>query len=179
MSDDIFVDVDNFKWNKSPLKKTLTNSEILSTAIIFLAAGYETTTTILGFIVYNLAMHPEYQERLCQEIDSVLKNHNAKISYDAVQEMAYMDMIINETLRLYPAAFRVDRVANSDYEYKGLKMKKGQVWSASIYSLHHDPEFYPEPEKFDPERFNEENKRKRDSAAYIPWGAGPRHCIGI
>jgi cytochrome P450 len=90
-----------------------------------------------------------------------------------------MDMIINETLRLYPPAFRVDRVCNEDYSYKEIQIKKGQVWTASIYALHHDPDIYPDPYTFDPERFNEENKKNRDNEAFIPFGAGPRNCIAM
>lgn len=165
--------------NGSTPKRTLTKNELLSTAILFLAAGYETTSIVLCFIAYNLAMHPEYQQRLCEEIDHVLEKHGGKVTYDAVHEMPYLDMIIDETLRLYPPAFRVDRVASADYEYKGIKMKKGQVWTASIYSLHHDASIYPDPFKFDPERFNEENKKKRDNGAFIPFGNGPRICVGM
>lgn len=90
-----------------------------------------------------------------------------------------MDQIIDETLRLYPATFRLDRVANMDYEYNGMKIKKGMTVDVPIWALHHDPEIYPNPTKFDPERFNEENRNSRDSSAFLPFGSGPRNCVGM
>ena len=94
-------------------------------------------------------------------------------------DMKYMDMVIDETLRMYPPAPRLDRVASEDYEYEGIKIKKGQVVAVQIYALHHNPEIYPNPEEFIPERFSDENKKSRESVAYLPFGAGPRNCIGM
>ena len=168
----------DIKWNK-PLKKTLTNKEIVAQSVLFLTAGYDTTALITCFISYQLAIYPQYQERLCKEVDEVLKKHDGKVSYEAVNEMPYMDMFISETMRMYPPASRTDRVASTDYEYNGMKLDKGQVWSVAIYALHHDPDVYPDPETFDPERFNEENKKSRDSCAFLPFGAGPRNCVGM
>jgi cytochrome P450 family 3 subfamily A len=93
--------------------------------------------------------------------------------------MKYMDMVIDETLRLFPPATRTDRVANADFEYQGIQMKKGQVVGIPIYALHHDPDIYSSPEEFQPERFSDENKKKRDNEAYMPFGAGPRNCVGM
>lgn len=90
-----------------------------------------------------------------------------------------MDMVIDESLRLYPPANRFERVANKDFEFEGVKIKKGQVVVVPVYPLHYDPETYPNPEEFDPERFNEENKKLRDSATFLPFGVGPRICIGM
>ena len=90
-----------------------------------------------------------------------------------------MEMVIDETLRMYPPATRLERVANNDYEFEGIKIKKGQVIAVSIYAMHHDPTIYPNPDQFDPNRFSEENKKTRDSASYLPFGAGPRNCIGM
>ena len=90
-----------------------------------------------------------------------------------------MEMVIDETLRMYPPAARLDRVASNDYEYEGIKIKKGQVIGVPIYAIHHDPTIYPNPEQFDPNRFSEENKKSRESVAYLPFGAGPRNCIGM
>ena len=88
-------------------------------------------------------------------------------------------MVIDETLRMYPPGTRLERVANNDYEYEGIKIKKGQIITVPIYVLHHDPDLYPNPEEFDPERFNDENKKLRDGIAFMAFGAGPRNCIGM
>lgn len=88
-------------------------------------------------------------------------------------------MVIDESLRLNPPVTRFDRVANKDIEFEGLKVKKGQVFVVPIYPLHHDPEIFPEPEKFIPERFSDENKKTRDNSAFLPFGIGPRNCIGM
>nr|AHL88979.1 cytochrome p450 3044A1 [Brachionus koreanus] len=167
-----------YKWN-TELKKTLTNKEILSQSILFLLAGYETTAQTLCYVAYNLAMNPVHQQKLCEEIDTVLDRHNGKISYDSVNEMKLMDNVIDETLRLFPPAMRLDREANEDYEYNGMKIKKGMVWSVPIWALHHDPEIYPDPYEFKPERFEEQEKKKRDNVAFLAFGAGPRNCIAM
>lgn len=83
------------------------------------------------------------------------------VTYETVNEMTYMDMVINETMRMYPATPRVDRICNQDYEFEGIKLKKGQIWTGYIYALHYDKDLYPNPQKFDPERFNEENKHSK------------------
>jgi cytochrome P450 family 3 subfamily A len=93
--------------------------------------------------------------------------------------MKYLDMVIDETLRMYPPSVTLNRAASTDYEYNDIKVRKGQIITVAIYALHHDPEIYPQPEQFQPERFSDENKRKRDHQAYMPFGAGPRNCIGM
>ncbi|CAF0881016.1 unnamed protein product [Brachionus calyciflorus] len=168
----------NNKWN-TPLKKTLTNKEILSQSILFLLAGYETTAQTLSYIAYNLAMNPNYQDKLIQEVDDVLDRHDGKINYESISEMRFMDNVINETLRMFPPAVRLDRVASADYEYNGIKILKDMVWSVPIWALHHDPEIYPEPDIFRPERFDDKEKNLRESVAFLPFGAGPRNCVGM
>lgn len=166
------------KWN-TYLKKTLTNTEIIAQAIIFLIAGFETTAINLGFIAYNLALHPEYQDKLCSEIDDVLEKHNDVVDYDSISEMKYMEAVINETLRMYPPAQHVERVVTQNIDYADFSLKKGQVIMVPVYALHHDPEYYPEPERFRPERFFDElEKKSRDNLVFMPFGAGPRVCLG-
>lgn len=93
--------------------------------------------------------------------------------------MKYMDMVVDEALRMYPPLTRIDREASVDYEYEGIKIKKGQAVVVPIYSLHHDPELYADPEEFIPERFSDENKKSRETVAFLPFGTGPRNCIGM
>nr|QUF59375.1 cytochrome p450 CYP3044B8 [Brachionus angularis] len=171
----------NKQWDAKTthLKNTLTIDEIFAQSIMFLFAGYETSAISLNLISYNLAMNPHIQDKLCAEIDKVLENYNGEISYESVHEMNYMNMVIDETLRMYPPSIRLDRVANEDYEYEGIKIKKGQDVACPIFALHHDPDIYEKPDEFIPERFNDENRKLRDNSTYLPFGQGPRNCIGM
>ncbi|XP_056368076.1 thromboxane-A synthase isoform X5 [Oenanthe melanoleuca] len=99
--------------------------------------------------------------------------------YQNVQELPYLDMVIAETLRMYPPAFRFTREAAKDCVVLGQHIPAGAVIETAVGHLHHDPEFWPEPEKFIPERFTEEAKKERHPFAYLPFGAGPRGCIGM
>lgn len=101
------------------------------------------------------------------------------MTYDSVNEMSYMEQCINETLRMYPPILRTDRVCTQDYTYENIKIPKGQLLGFSIWTIHHDANVYPNPDQFDPERFNEDNKRKRENEAFLPFGVGPRNCIGM
>jgi cytochrome P450 len=93
--------------------------------------------------------------------------------------MKYMDQVLDESLRMYPPIQRTDRVAGADYTYEDIRIQKGQLISISIYGLHHDSDVYPEPDKFRPERFDEASKASRDNLSFLPFGAGPRNCIGM
>ncbi|CAF0837522.1 unnamed protein product [Brachionus calyciflorus] len=170
------------KWDPKDLKhlrRTLTIAEIFSQSAMFLFAGYETSSTTLNLIAYHLAKYPEVQNKLIEEIDSVLANHNGEISYESVSEMKYLSMVIDETLRIFPAAVRLDRIASEDFEYEGIKIEKDQMIVVPIFALHHNKDIYPDPDRFDPERFSDENKQKRDNNAYLPFGNGPRNCLGM
>lgn len=92
-----------------------------------------------------------------------------------------MDAVIDETLRMYPPAQRVERECTNDIEYGHLKLKKGQTVIVPVYALHHDPDLYPEPDRFQPERFLKDSAayKSRDPMAFLPFGAGPRACLGM
>lgn len=161
-------------------KKGLGLDSLIAQAVLFLAAGYESTSILLCFAVYQLAVDPEIQEKLAAEVEEVTSKHDGKITYEAVAEMTYLDMVVSETLRMYPPAIRPERTCVvDDYEIAGIKLQKGMVVGFPVYCIHHDPEFYPDPEKFIPERFTAENKAKRSPFVYLPFGAGPRNCIAM
>nr|XP_042123646.1 cytochrome P450 3A11-like isoform X10 [Peromyscus maniculatus bairdii] len=100
-------------------------------------------------------------------------------TYDKVMEMEYLDMVLSETLRLYPNANRIYRACKQDVEIDGVFILKGFLVMVPIYALHHDPEYWPEPEEFRPERFSKENKGNINPYVYLPFGNGPRNCIGM
>ncbi|XP_063533630.1 cytochrome P450 6B5-like [Cydia strobilella] len=159
----------------------ITNSVIEAQAFVFFAGGYETTASTMGFMLYHLALDTKMQDRLRNEIDGYLEKHSDKIELDTLNELQYLDRVFNETIRMYPIVDIVQRKARNDYELPGtnVKIAKGQVVIASLPGIHHDEKYYPEPEKFDPERFSPENVAARHSMAYMPFGLGPRHCVGL
>lgn len=160
------------------LSKGLTDKEILAQAMIFIFAGYETSSSTMGFTAYLLATHPNIQQILQQEIDETFPN-KGKPTYEALMQMEYLEMVINESMRLYPIANRLERVSKTSVEIEGVTIPKGTVITVPVYALHRDPDLWPNPEEFKPERFSKENKDNIDPYAYLPFGAGPRNCIGM
>ncbi|KAH0510769.1 Lithocholate 6-beta-hydroxylase [Microtus ochrogaster] len=134
------------------LSIVLSDVEIMAQSIIFILGSYETTSRTLAFALYLLATHPDIQKKLREEIDVALPN-KAPPSYDKVMEMEYLDMVLSETLRLYSVAERLDRVCKQDMEMGGVFIPKGSVVIIPIFSLHRDPQYWPEPEEFRPERY--------------------------
>ncbi|XP_028264690.1 cytochrome P450 3A40-like [Parambassis ranga] len=159
-------------------QKSLNDNEILAQAMIFIFAGYETSSSALGFISYNLATHPDIQKTLQEEIDETFPE-KSQPTYEGLMEMEYLDMVVNETMRLYPIANRLERMSKVSVEINGVTIPKGTTIMVPVYTLHRDPTLWPEPEVFKPERFSKENKDNIDPYAFLPFGAGPRNCIGM
>ncbi|XP_063930135.1 cytochrome P450 6a2-like isoform X2 [Zophobas morio] len=159
---------------------TLTNEEIAAQSFVFFIAGFETSSTTMTFALYELSKNHEIQDRVRNEINTVLAKYDGKITYEAIQEMKYMDLVINETLRKYPPVATLTRQCVKDYKIpdEDIIIEKGTFIEIPVFAIHHDKDHYPDPEKFDPERFTEENKSKRHHYAHIPFGEGPRICIG-
>ncbi|XP_074613329.1 cytochrome P450 3A8-like [Acropora palmata] len=162
-----------------PKSKRLSDSEVLAQSVIFLIAGYETSSNTLGFVAYFLATNPDVQEKLQKEIDSVWDDESKMPSYETVNGLPYLDMVISETLRIYPPAVATLRTCTENCMLKDIKVPKGLAVTIPIYSLHMDSKFWPNPEKFDPERFTPEAKQSRDLYVYQPFGHGPHNCVGM
>lgn len=133
----------------------------------------------MTFMAYELIRDPDVQIKLQNEIDEVNESLDGKaLTYEDIQKMKFMDQVVSETLRMWPPAPVVDRMCSKDYEieYDGKKLliEKGRNFYIPIYAIQHDPKFFPDPEKFDPERFSDENKSKINRDAYLPFGSGPR-----
>ncbi|EAT41565.2 AAEL006795-PA [Aedes aegypti] len=164
--------------------RTWTDDELIAQALIFFSAGFETVSTTLSFVAYELARNDDVQSRLYEEILETNRSLDGKIlSYEALQAMPYMDMVVSETMRLWPIGTIVDRLCVKDYVYddgQGCRftIEKGRSVMGSVIGMHHDPKYYPQPEKFDPERFSAENRRNINPDTYLPFGIGPRNCIG-
>ncbi|XP_051952672.1 thromboxane-A synthase-like [Xyrauchen texanus] len=159
-------------------KRMMTEDEIVGQSFIFLLAGYETSSNTLAFTCYLLAINTDCQAKVQQEVDEFFTTHET-VNYTNVQELKYLDMVICEALRLYPPAFRFAREIEQDCVVNGQFLPKGVSLDIPAGFLHRDPEHWPEPEKFIPERFTPEAKANRHPFVYLPFGAGPRSCVGM
>nr|CAD7195974.1 unnamed protein product [Timema douglasi] len=159
----------------------MTDNLMVAQCYLFLIAGFETSSGTMSFCLYELAINQNVQSRLMLEVDQVVEDHGGNITYEAIQKMKYMDQVVDETLRKHPPVGNIDRTCTKAYTIPGTKvhLEKGTKVKIPVYALHYDPKYYPDPHKFDPERFNEENKRKRHTYTYLPFGEGPRMCIGM
>nr|AKZ17694.1 cytochrome P450 monooxygenase CYP6BQ35 [Tenebrio molitor] len=162
-------------------EKALTMNELSAQAFVFFLAGFETSSTTMTFALYELATNPDVQDKLRNEINEVLAKHNDKVTYDGMMEMTYMENVLNETLRKYPPVPLLNRQCNKDYiiPNTNILIEKGVHVGISALGLHNDPEYYPNPKVFDPDRFSEENKKSRPAFTWLPFGEGPRACIGL
>ncbi|XP_078377058.1 cytochrome P450 3A8-like [Oculina patagonica] len=157
----------------------LSDDEIVAQSVIFLLAGYETSSNTLSFTLYHLAVNPDVQDKLRTEIKEAMESNAKKPLYDVVQNIEYLDCVIKEAQRLYPAAAQVNRQCSEDYVYNGIHIPAGTEVVIPIYVMHHDPDAWQDPEKFDPERFRGPDNDTRHAFQFIPFGAGPRTCIGM
>ncbi|XP_055696257.1 cytochrome P450 6a9-like [Lutzomyia longipalpis] len=159
----------------------MTFEELAAQTFLFFIAGFETSSSTMTFALYELAQHQDIQDRAREEVRKVLEKYNGKYTYEACMEMKYVDQIINETLRKHPIVDSLIRTCGQDYPVPGTKhvIEKGTFVSIPVYGIHHDPEIYPNPETFDPDRFTDENIKKRHPYAWIPFGEGPRICVGL
>uniref|UniRef100_A0A8C3WX23 Cytochrome P450 3A n=1 Tax=Catagonus wagneri TaxID=51154 RepID=A0A8C3WX23_9CETA len=159
--------------------KALSDQELVAQSIIFIFAGYEATSISLCFALYKLALHPDIQQKLQEEIDATFPD-KALPSYDALAQMEYLDMVVNETLRLFPVGSRLERTCKKDVEIHGVFVPKGTVIMVPVFAIHRDPALWPEPEVFCPEsRFSKKNKDTINPYTFLPFGTGPRNCIGM
>ncbi|XP_060231838.1 LOW QUALITY PROTEIN: cytochrome P450 3A19-like [Meriones unguiculatus] len=158
--------------------KALTDSDILAQSIFFIFAGYDTTSSTLAFMLHALATRPHVQARLQAAVDAALPGGVSPPTYQSLEALDYVDMVVSETLRLYPVCSRVDRVCGRDVTLHGVSLPRGAVVTVPVYALHHDPGRWAEPEDFRPERFSPEHRAAIDPYSYLPFGCGPRNCIG-
>ncbi|KAL1494592.1 hypothetical protein ABEB36_010165 [Hypothenemus hampei] len=159
----------------------LTIDEAAAQAFIFFLAGFETTSTTTSFALFELARDQIIQKKAREEAFRIMTKHQGKITYDSLMELKYLDMIVNETLRKYPPAPVFLRKCTKRYSIMetGKFIEEGQSVLIPCLGLHRDPKYFPNPELFDPDRFSDENKGKVIDGTYIPFGAGPRNCIGM
>lgn len=149
----------------------LTDEEVVGNIILFMAAGHETTATALTFVLHNLVNDQEAQERLRQEILRHMQESGGRLKYDLVSELPFLDAVVNETLRMYPSVSTfVSRRALADYKHGDINIPAGSHVIIPIWTLQHDPKYWPEPEKFKPERFLPENRSSITPFTFLPFG---------
>ncbi|XP_074206633.1 cytochrome P450 4F3 isoform X2 [Camelus bactrianus] len=158
----------------------LSDEDIRAEADTFMFAGHDTTASGLSWVLYNLAKHPEYQERCRQEVEELLKDREPKeIEWDDLTQLPFLTMCIKESLRLHPPAPTISRCCTQDIVLPdGRVIPKGVICLISIFGIHHNPSVWPDPEVYDPFRFDPEHIKGRSPLAFIPFSAGPRNCIG-
>ncbi|XP_076374791.1 putative cytochrome P450 6a14 [Megalopta genalis] len=172
------------KRNPSQLENIeLTDSLLTSQAFVFFLAGFETSSSTIAHALYELALHPDMQDKLRKEIRETL-DENARegksLTYEQVKELKYLDAVFQETLRKYPILPLIVREVNTNYTFKGTKItipKGTKIW-IPVYGIHRDPDIYTEPEVFDPERFTNNGISTRHPMSFLAFGDGPRNCIG-
>lgn len=167
-------------FNGKGKMEPLTFNEFASQMYVFFEAGFETSSSTQTFAMYELGVNPEVQDKLRREINTVLARHDGRITYNSVNEMEYLDRVVDETLRKYPIIPFLPRLCAKDYPVPGtdVTVEKGTFVVISNLGIHYDPEYYPDPNRFDPDRFTTENKGTRPFGSYLPFGEGPRICIG-
>ncbi len=141
-------------------------------------AGHETTANTLAWSFYLVAQHAAVEEKLLHELAQLTHLKGNPPGVGDLAQLPYSEQVVKEAMRLYPPAGGVTRQPIHDIELGGYPIAQGSMITISTYNLHHDPEFFPEPDRFAPERFTPENEAKLPKHAYLPFGGGPRVCIG-
>nr|XP_031847205.1 cytochrome P450 9e2-like [Nomia melanderi] len=165
--------------------KELTIEDMTAQAFVFFFGGFKTTSALMCFAAYEVGVKPDVQKRLQEEIDEVLENSKGDVSYEAINDMKYLDAIVNEALRMYPVFVGIDRVCTKPFKLPptlpGVKphvVKKGEYLWIPIYGVQSDPQYFEEPTKFNPDRFLDDSKKILNSGKFLSFGLGPRMCIG-
>ncbi|XP_051026803.1 cytochrome P450 4F4 isoform X2 [Acomys russatus] len=173
-----FIDV--LLLTKDEDGKELSDEDIRSEADTFMFEGHDTTASGLSWVLYNLAKHPEYQERCRQEVQELLRGREStEIEWDDLAQLPFLTMCIKESLRLHPPVTVISRRCTQDVVLPDDRViPKGVVCIINIFATHHNPTVWPDPEVYDPFRFDPENIKDRSPLAFIPFSAGPRNCIG-
>lgn len=154
----------------------LSHEEIRDQAGVMLLAGYDTTSTAMTFALHLLGHHPAWQEAVRDEVRSVLDGRPA--TTDDAPRLELTRRVVDEALRLHPSAYITSRSAAVDTEVAGYPIPAGGVVATSFHALHRHPDLWPDPDAFDPDRFLPDAVKGRDAYAYLPFGGGPRSCIG-
>lgn len=157
--------------------RQMTPEEIWDEALTFFIAGYDTIATAMMWTWYLLAQHPDVEARLHAEVDEVLAG-GGPATFDDLPRLRYTEGVLSESMRLYPPTWRLVRRAIRDFPIGDHVIPARSLVVVCQYAMHRHPRYYPDPERFDPDRFTPEAKAARPRFSYFPFGGGPRHCMG-
>ena len=155
--------------------QSLSDSDICDELIVFLIAGHDTTATTLAYSLWALGRHPELQDRVAAEVAEL---GDRELTPDDMSRLGYTVQVLHEALRLCPPGATGARMAMRDVEIDGYRVEAGTLLLFGIMSVQRDPSLWDDPLTFDPDRFSPENSKARDRWQYLPFGGGPRSCIG-
>uniref|UniRef100_A0A182TBD6 Cytochrome P450 n=1 Tax=Anopheles maculatus TaxID=74869 RepID=A0A182TBD6_9DIPT len=161
-------------------------NHIVGHSVTFLSEGFETSSTMMSYLLYELASNPAIQDKVVQELRTVMNESDAQLTEAGLHKLVYMEAAMMETLRMHTPTFTLPRICTKDFELppqfptdtKRVTLRSGTSVVIPVYAIHYDPEIYPSPYVFDPERFLEENRQSRPRHAFLGFGEGPRLCLG-
>ncbi|XP_071576723.1 cytochrome P450 4C1-like isoform X2 [Temnothorax nylanderi] len=156
----------------------MTDLDVREEVDVFLFGGHDTTAMGLCFIFALLAEHKDIQDRVRNEVNTALQKNEEKFTMKLLQDLPYLERCIKEALRLYPSVFFISRIPGEDVKLQSYLVPAGTLLHLNIHAVHRDPNFWSNPEVFDPDRFLPEKIRNRHPYSYLPFSGGPRNCIG-
>lgn len=159
-------------------KNLLTDQDIREEVDTFMFEGHDTTASGISWTLYLLGCYPDVQEKVFDELNCIFNGTDRPPTLADLNEMKYLERVIKESMRIFPPVPTLGRILSEDVQLDQYLIPKGTAVSIQVYYLHRDERFFPEPEKFDPDRFLPENLEGRNPFAYIPFSAGSRNCIG-
>ncbi|XP_052750885.1 cytochrome P450 6B5-like [Galleria mellonella] len=174
--------IEKVKSDGTPELTSLELDDILIAAqvFVFFAAGFETSSSATSYTLHQLAYNPQVQKKVQEEIDRVLAKHDNKLSYDAIKEMEYLEWTFKEGMRMFPSLGFLIRKSARKYTFPeiNLPIDEDIVVIIPVQALHNDPQYFENPDEFRPERFHPDNFKNIHKFVYLPFGDGPRSCIG-
>nr|ADP69289.1 cytochrome P450 [Locusta migratoria manilensis] len=164
-------------------KSTFTDMDVVAQVVTFMLDGTHTTATAMSFALYELALHPDIQHRLRENLREAVDKHGGQLGYDSINECTYLDMVLSEVLRLHPPIGHLEKKCTAAYPMttasgRAFTVQPGTAVVFSIAGIHRDPRYFRNPDVFDPERFSPDNKDPTSMVAYMPFGLGARTCLG-
>lgn len=174
------VTVRSLEREGEQVRLRLDDTLLAAQAFIFFAAGFETSSSATSFTLHQLAHHPDVQRRVVADVERALAAHGRELSYDAVRDMTYLGWALQEGMRMFPSSGYLMRRCARRYTLPGTKvtLERGVRVTVPLQALHNDPRYFDNPDEFRPERFSPEEVAKRHKFVYLPFGEGPRACVG-